>query len=74
MLWLALLREEIALLHHFPQMDNDLHACPKELAEAAFLHRGRPHDAGRPVLDAPGGTKKYIVKISGTYVVNLVVA
>ena len=74
MLWLALLGEEIALLHHLPQMDDDLHACPEELAEAAFLHRGRPDDAGRPVLDAPGGTKKYIVEISGTYVVDLVVA
>ena len=74
MLWLALLGEEIALLHHLPKMDDNLHACPEELAEAAFLHLGRPDDAGRPVLDAPGGTKKYIVQISGTYVVNLVVA
>ncbi len=46
------------LLHHLPQMDDDLHACPKELAEAAFLHRGRPDDVGRPVLDVPGRMKK----------------
>jgi hypothetical protein len=57
MLWLALLGEEIALLHHLPQMDNNLHACPEELAEAPFLHLGRPDDAGHPVLDVPGGTK-----------------
>ena len=74
MLWLALLGEEIALLHHLPQMDDDLHACPEELAEAAFLHHGRPDNAGRPVLDVPGRTKKYIVAISGTYIVDLVVA
>ncbi len=55
-------------------MDDDLHACPEELAEAAFLHHGRPDNAGRPVLDVPGRTKKYIVAISGTYVVDLVVA
>jgi hypothetical protein len=73
MLWLALLKEEIVLLHHLPQMDNNLHFCPEELAEAAVLHLGRPDDPGRPVLDVPGGTKKYIVEIGGTYLVNLIV-
>ena len=61
MLWSALLGEEVALLHHVPQMDDDRHASPTELAEAAVLHLGRPDNPGRPVLDVTGGLKKNIL-------------
>ena len=73
MLRLAFLGEEVVFFHHFPKMDDDLHASSEELAEATVLHLGRPDDPGRPVLDVPGGEKKFIVKIDGTYVVVVVV-
>ena len=72
MLWPALLGEEVALLHHAPQMDDDGHASPKELAEAAVLHLGRPYNPGRPVLDVTGGLKKIILVEDDDIVVVIV--
>ena len=63
MLRLALRGEKIIVIHHHPQMDDDLHASSEELTEAAVLHLGHPDDPGRPVLDVPGGDKKFIVEI-----------
>ena len=73
MLWLALLGEEVVVLHQFPQKDDDIHACPEELAEAAVLHLRRPDDPRRPVLDVPGGMKKYVAEVCVVWVVVIVV-
>jgi hypothetical protein len=72
MLWSALLGEEVALNKHVPQMDDDRHASPKELAEAAVLHLGRPDNPWRPVLDVTGCLKKYILVVDDDIVVVIV--
>jgi hypothetical protein len=61
MLWLGLLVEEAAIIHHVPDLEDDADTCPEELAEAAVLHGCRPSVSGHPVLDVPGGSKKNVL-------------
>ena len=75
MLWLALLGEEVVLLHHVPDMKDNANIHPKELAEAAVLHGGHPDIWGHLVLDVLGGTKKHILNVVvGVVVLIILVA
>ena len=71
-LWSAHLGEEVALNEHVPQMDDDRHASPKELAKAAVLHLGCPNNLGRLVLDITGGMKKLNLIINNALIVVFV--
>ncbi|MFM8622188.1 MAG: hypothetical protein ACKOB3_02255 [Holophagaceae bacterium] len=73
MLRLALRGEEIVVVHHHPQMDNDFHARSTELVEAAVLHLGRSDVPGHPVLDVPGGEKKFILEVVVVVVVGVII-
>ncbi len=63
MLRLGLLGEEATIIHHVPDLEDDVNTCPEELAEAAVLHGGRPSVSGHPVLDVPGGKKNVLINI-----------
>ena len=73
MLWLGLLKEEAAILHHVPDMEDDANTRPKELVEAAVLHGGHPGVLKRPVLDVPGGAKKYVLSVIHIDIVVVVI-
>ena len=73
MLRLALLGEEVDLLHHVPHHSNDFEWCAEVLSEAAVLHGRRANLPPHPVHNIPGRTRKNSVIAPPVVVVARVV-